>query len=54
MIATLKIDKASRIVLPKRMRDELKLSPRDYLEVECSDGRVILRPVRGSRRIYTT
>jgi AbrB family looped-hinge helix DNA binding protein len=52
MVATVKIDKANSIVLPKRMREELRLSPGNSLEVECSDGCVILRPVRGEKRIY--
>jgi AbrB family looped-hinge helix DNA binding protein len=52
MIARLKIDKAGRVFLPKRMRDQLRLSPGDSLEMECSGGCVILRSVRGGRRIY--
>jgi AbrB family looped-hinge helix DNA binding protein len=52
MVTTLTIDKAGRIVLPKPVRDELQLSPGDSLEVESSDERVILRPVRGTGRIY--
>jgi AbrB family looped-hinge helix DNA binding protein len=52
MITTLTIDKAGRIVLPKPVRDELQLSPGDSLEVESSEDRVILRPVRGNARIY--
>jgi AbrB family looped-hinge helix DNA binding protein len=52
MVTTLTIDKAGRIVLPKPVRDELQLSPGDSLEVESSEERVILRPVRGNGRIY--
>jgi AbrB family looped-hinge helix DNA binding protein len=52
MITTLTIDKAGRIVLPKLVRDELQLSAGDSLEVETSEERVILRPVRGNGRIY--
>lgn len=48
----MKIDKAGRIVLPKLVRDELQLSPGDSLEVDSSEERVILRPVRGNARIY--
>ena len=47
----MKIDKAGRIVLPKLVRDELQLSPGDSLEVDSSEERVILRPVRGNARI---
>jgi AbrB family looped-hinge helix DNA binding protein len=52
MVTTLTIDKAGRIVLPKPVREELQLSPGDSLEVESSEERVILRPVRGNGRIY--
>jgi AbrB family looped-hinge helix DNA binding protein len=36
-----KIGQAGRIVLPKSVRDELRLSPGDSLEVECSEGRAL-------------
>ncbi|MGA9964543.1 MAG: AbrB/MazE/SpoVT family DNA-binding domain-containing protein [Terriglobales bacterium] len=52
MVTAVTIDKAGRIVLPKPVRDELQLSPGDSLEVDSSEERVILRPVRGSSRIY--
>jgi AbrB family looped-hinge helix DNA binding protein len=52
MVTTLTIDKAGRIVLPKPVREELQLGPGDSLEVESSEERVILRPVRGNGRIY--
>ena len=52
MVTILTIDKAGRIVLPKPVRDELQLSPGDSLEVDSSEERVILRPVRGNGRIY--
>jgi AbrB family looped-hinge helix DNA binding protein len=52
MTTRLTIDKAGRIVLPKPVRDELQLSPGDSLEVDSSEERVILRPVRGNGRIY--
>lgn len=39
-------------MLPKPVRDELQLSPGDSLEVDSSEERVILRPVRGNARIY--
>ena len=52
MVSTLTIDKAGRIVLPKPVRDELQLSAGDSLEVESSDGQVILRPARSKGRMY--
>jgi len=50
--AILNIDKAGRIVLPKMLRDELRLRPGDSLEVESSEDRIVLRPARGRGRIY--
>jgi AbrB family looped-hinge helix DNA binding protein len=52
MITTLTMDKAGRVVLPKPVREELQLSPGDSLEVESSEERIILRPVRGNGRVY--
>ena len=52
MVTTLTIFRAGRIVLPKPVRDELQLSPGDSLEVDSSEERVILRPLRGNGRIY--
>lgn len=51
MNATLTLDKAGRIVLPKPVRDELQLGPGDSLELESSEDRVILRPARGGGRM---
>lgn len=48
MTAQLTLDKAGRVVLPKPMRDELQLGPGDSLEIESSEGQIVLRPVRGS------
>jgi AbrB family looped-hinge helix DNA binding protein len=52
MNATITIDKAGRIVLPKPLRDELQLGPGDALEVESSEDRIVLRPARGKGRMY--
>jgi AbrB family looped-hinge helix DNA binding protein len=52
MNATLTIDKAGRVVLPKPVRDALLISPGDSLELESSEDRIILRPARGKARIY--
>jgi AbrB family looped-hinge helix DNA binding protein len=43
---TLKIDKAGRIVLPKYLRERLRLRPGSTLEVEERPEGVVLRPVR--------
>lgn len=42
------IDKAGRIVIPKPLREELKLEAGDALELESAGERILLRPVRGS------
>ena len=49
MNATINMDKAGRIVLPKPVRDELQLSPGDALELEVSEDRIVLRPARTGR-----
>lgn len=38
------IDKAGRIVLPKKIRDQLRISAGDELELSVSDDAVSLRP----------
>lgn len=47
MRGTVSIDGAGRIVLPKRLRDELRIEPGDKLELEAKGDRVTLRPLRG-------
>ncbi|HEY4951013.1 MAG TPA: AbrB/MazE/SpoVT family DNA-binding domain-containing protein [Candidatus Acidoferrales bacterium] len=46
MNATITVDKAGRIVLPKPVRDELQLHAGDSLELEISGQEIKLRPVR--------
>jgi AbrB family looped-hinge helix DNA binding protein len=46
MSATVNIDKAGRIVLPKALRDNLHLVPGDTVELTMEDERVMLRPQR--------
>jgi AbrB family looped-hinge helix DNA binding protein len=48
MNTTLTVDKAGRVVLPKPVRDELQLAAGDSLELESSEDRIVLRPVRGT------
>lgn len=48
MVAKLTMDKAGRIVLPKRLRLELQLAPGDTLEAETSGEEITLRPIRGN------
>ena len=51
MNATLTMDKAGRIVLPKAIREELQIGPGDSLELEASGEAIVLRPARGSGRM---
>lgn len=38
------IDKAGRVVLPKHIRDEMAISPGDFLNVSVNGDEVTLRP----------
>ena len=40
------LDKAGRVVLPKDLRDRLRLEAGDELLVEEADQQIVLRPVR--------
>lgn len=51
MKTTVTIDKAGRVVIPKALRDELRLQAGDTLELETEGERVTLRPVRSSTRL---
>jgi AbrB family looped-hinge helix DNA binding protein len=42
------LDQAGRAVLPKKLRDELHLSPGDTLDLSVRGDAVTLRPRRGS------
>lgn len=46
MSAKLTLDKAGRVVLPKILRDELRLTAGDELKAEVKEGRITLEPVR--------
>jgi AbrB family looped-hinge helix DNA binding protein len=47
-MSTTTLDKAGRIVIPKDLRDELRLEPGDALEVGSDGERLTLRPVRSA------
>jgi AbrB family looped-hinge helix DNA binding protein len=51
MIAKLMLDKAGRINLPKRLRDDLALGAGDIVEVECTGEEIRLTPLRGQRSL---
>jgi AbrB family looped-hinge helix DNA binding protein len=40
------LDPGGRILLPKRLRDRLRLQPGDVLEIETSGEEITLSPVR--------
>lgn len=42
------LDQAGRVVLPKKLRDELHLSPGDTLDLSVQGNAVMLRPQRGA------
>ena len=48
MATHLTIDKAGRIVIPKSLREELRLEPGDSLEMESAGEAITLRPLRGT------
>jgi AbrB family looped-hinge helix DNA binding protein len=48
MSRTVTLDKAGRVVLPKNIRDELRLEPGDSLELDSAGDTVSLRPVRSA------
>jgi AbrB family looped-hinge helix DNA binding protein len=45
MNTTVTIDKAGRVVIPKGIRDELRLEAGDTLALESAGERIILRPL---------
>jgi len=51
MNATIKIDKAGRVVLPKRVREELQIASGDQLKLESDHDRIILRPSHGAAQL---
>ena len=48
MNTTVVIDKAGRVVIPKKVREELHLEAGDALELASERDAVILRPVRST------
>ncbi len=48
MNTTVTLDKAGRVVIPKTLRDELRLEAGDALSLESEGERVTLRPVRSA------
>jgi AbrB family looped-hinge helix DNA binding protein len=44
LAATVKIGLSRQVVIPKRLHDQLRLAPGDYLEVELEGERLVLTP----------
>jgi AbrB family transcriptional regulator (stage V sporulation protein T) len=51
MNTTVTLDRAGRGVIPKALRDELRLEAGDTLELQTEGERVTLRPIRSSTRL---
>jgi len=47
-MSTVTLDNAGRVLIPKNLRDELRLEPGDKLELESEGEKVTLRPVRAT------
>ena len=48
MSTVVTLDGAGRVVIPKPLRDELRLAPGDSLSLESDGERVTLRPLRSA------
>jgi AbrB family looped-hinge helix DNA binding protein len=46
MTATITLDKAGRVVLPKPLRQQMHLGPGDRLQLDSEGERITLRPLR--------
>jgi AbrB family looped-hinge helix DNA binding protein len=44
MIETVTMDKFGRVLIPKRLREQLRLEPDQPLELRSQDGELTLRP----------
>ncbi len=51
MNGKLTVDKLGRIVLPKPVREKLQLAAGDRLEMESTEDRITLRPLRGTAQL---
>jgi AbrB family looped-hinge helix DNA binding protein len=46
MTVKVSLDRAGRVVLPKLLRDKMRLEPGDQLSIESEGERITLRPIR--------
>jgi len=51
MNATVTIDKAGRVVIPKEIRENLRLEAGDELALESDDDHLTLRPIGNGARL---
>ena len=51
METTVTVDKAGRLVLPKKVRDELRLAPGDTLDLLSDGGQITLRRSGSATRL---
>ncbi|MGB9030161.1 MAG: AbrB/MazE/SpoVT family DNA-binding domain-containing protein [Acidobacteriaceae bacterium] len=52
MNATITIDKAGRVVVPRKFREALQIKPGDELEIEASEEGLHLRPRHNRSRMF--
>ena len=51
MTAKLTLDKAGRVVIPKRLRDKLHMAAGDSFQLENTDEQIVLKPMREGGRM---
>jgi len=52
MSAKITVDRAGRVVLPKPVRDKMRLTPGSTLELECEGEQITLRAVRPQAALH--
>jgi len=52
MTAKLTLDKAGRVVIPKKLRDEFHMSAGDAFELKSTADEIVLKPMRGEARMF--
>jgi AbrB family looped-hinge helix DNA binding protein len=52
MTAKLTLDKAGRVVIPKKVRDKLHMSAGDAFEFKSTDEQIVLKPMREEGRMF--
>jgi len=52
MTAKLTLDKAGRVVIPKKVRDKLRMAAGDSFELESRDEKIVLKPVREKSTMF--